>query len=60
MPRDPDNMFGGEPPRGEYPGRQRNEITVVPKRRHRFATIASAVGFLLLATAVVLCFGWAI
>jgi hypothetical protein len=60
MPRDPDNMFGGEPPRREYPGRQRNEITVIHARRHRFATIASVLGVLLLATAVAVAFGWAV
>jgi hypothetical protein len=53
-------MFGGEPPRGDHPGRQRNELTVVPARRHRLATIVSMVGVLLLATAVAFCFGWAL
>jgi hypothetical protein len=60
MPRDPDNMFGGEPPRGDYPGRQRNEVTVVHSRRHRLATIVSMVGVLLFATAMAVCFGWAV
>ena len=60
MPRDPDNIFGGETPRGDHPGRQRNELTVVTGRRHRLATIVSMVGVLLLATAVAFCFGWAI
>ncbi|MGE5539049.1 MAG: hypothetical protein ACM30I_10545 [Gemmatimonas sp.] len=58
MPRDPDNMFGGEPPRREYPGRQRHEISALPQRRHPYAYIASVLGTLLLATAAAICFGW--
>ena len=60
MPRDPDNMFGGEPPRGDYPGRQRNELTLGSGRRHRLATFAGAIGVLVLATAVAFCFGWVV
>jgi hypothetical protein len=60
MPRDPDSMFGGEPPRRDHPGRQRNEITIASGRRHRLAAVASLIGILLLATAFAICFGLAI